>query len=192
MSHPNRYLNISNNELEGGLPSLPTALVSVDISSNRLGGSLPADMGAYTNLVDLQVGVCVIVCYLRVQLAVQFCCFVLCCSVLQACAAVTYCDARAPHPRCSFPHMQPDNNTCQHNQTPCHTQHQAYYNVLEGELPRKLPPNMIQLAVTGNRLTGSVPPLPRGMKYLSLAENALEGPLPNGPGAAQLWFVSIK
>jgi hypothetical protein len=67
---------------------------------------------------------------------------------------------------------------------------QAYYNALEGELPRKMPPNLIQLALTGNSFTGSVPALPRGMKYLSLAENGLQGPLPNGPGAAQLWFVS--
>jgi hypothetical protein len=70
------------------------------------------------------------------------------------------------------------------------TRTQAYFNGLQGELPHKLPPNLIQLALTGNRLTGPVPALPRGMKYLSLAENALDGPLPNGPGAAQLWFVS--
>lgn len=116
-----RYLNVSDNALEGALPSLPTGLVSVDISSNKLTGSLPSDMSSYEGLVDIQ----------------------------------------------------------------------AYYNSIEGELPHRLPPHLIQLALTGNRLTGSVPPLPRGMKYLSLAENALQGPLPNGPGAAQLWFVSF-
>lgn len=68
---------------------------------------------------------------------------------------------------------------------------QAYYNALDGELPHKLPPGLIQLALTGNSFTGSLPALPRGMKYLSLAENGLSGPLPNGPGAAQLWFVSV-
>jgi len=115
-----RYLNVSNNELEGELPTLPTGLVSMDISSNKISGSLPADMSAYASLVDIQ----------------------------------------------------------------------GYYNALEGELPHKLPPNMIQMALTGNRFTGNMPALPRGLKYLSLAENALQGPLPNGPGAAQLWFVS--
>lgn len=74
-----------------------------------------------------------------------------------------------------------------HHQLP---QPQAYYNALEGDLPDKLPPNLIQLALTGNSFTGSVPALPRGMKYFSLAENDLQGPLPNGPGAGQLWFVS--
>lgn len=73
----------------------------------------------------------------------------------------------------------------------CSSSAQAYYNALEGELPRKMPPNLIQLALTGNSFTGRVPALPQGMKYLSLAENGLEGPLPNGPGAAQLWFVSF-
>jgi hypothetical protein len=32
---------------------------------------------------------------------------------------------------------------------------QAYCNALEGELPRKLPPNLIQLALTGNGVTGT-------------------------------------
>lgn len=50
-----RYLNVSNNELEGALPVLPTGLVSVDISSNKLSGSLPADMSTYAALVDIQV-----------------------------------------------------------------------------------------------------------------------------------------
>jgi hypothetical protein len=51
-----RYLNISNNEVQGALPTLPTALVSVDVSSNKLSGSLPSDMSAYTSLVDIQAG----------------------------------------------------------------------------------------------------------------------------------------
>lgn len=50
-----RYLNVSNNELEGALPVLPTGLVSMDISSNQLSGSLPSDMSAYAGLVDIQV-----------------------------------------------------------------------------------------------------------------------------------------
>jgi hypothetical protein len=50
-----RYLNVSNNELEGPLPVLPTGLVSMDISSNKLSGSLPTDMSAYAALVDIQV-----------------------------------------------------------------------------------------------------------------------------------------
>lgn len=51
-----RYFNVSNNELEGELTALPTGVVSVDISSNKLTGSLPADMSAYASLVDIQVG----------------------------------------------------------------------------------------------------------------------------------------
>jgi hypothetical protein len=47
---------VSNNELEGSLPVLPTGLVSMDISSNKLSGSLPTDMSAYAALVDIQVG----------------------------------------------------------------------------------------------------------------------------------------
>ena len=54
--HHCRYLNISNNEIEGALPTLPTSLVSVDISSNKLSGSLPTDMSGYASLVDIQVG----------------------------------------------------------------------------------------------------------------------------------------
>jgi hypothetical protein len=68
---------------------------------------------------------------------------------------------------------------------------QAFENKLQGPLPAKLPPNLVQLAVAANGLTGEVPALPRGMKYFSVAQNDLEGALPDGPGAAGLWFVSI-
>lgn len=112
---------MSGNAFEGPIPTLPTDLVSLDISVNKLSGSLPADMSAYTNLVDIQ----------------------------------------------------------------------AYYNDLEGSLPSKMPPHLVQLAVAGNKLSGAVPPLPRGIKYVSVAENQLEGGLPDGPGASSIWFVSI-
>jgi hypothetical protein len=68
---------------------------------------------------------------------------------------------------------------------------QAFENKLQGPLPAKLPPNLVQLAVAANGLSGEVPALPRGMKYFSVAQNDLEGALPDGPGAAGLWFVSI-
>jgi hypothetical protein len=67
---------------------------------------------------------------------------------------------------------------------------QGYYNRLSGALPSRMPPNLIQLALTGNFLSGPLPALPRNMKYLSAAQNGFSGPLPAGPGAAQLWFVS--
>lgn len=112
---------MSSNHLEGPLPALPTSMVSLDFSSNLIGGSLPGDMSSYTNLVDIQ----------------------------------------------------------------------AFNNQLQGPLPARLPPNLVQLAVSGNALTGTVPALPRGMKYISVAENNLEGKLPDGPGAAGIWFVSV-
>jgi hypothetical protein len=67
---------------------------------------------------------------------------------------------------------------------------QAFQNKLQGPLPAKLPPNLVQLAVAANELSGEVPALPRGMKYFSVAQNQFEGALPDGPGAAGLWFVS--
>lgn len=67
---------------------------------------------------------------------------------------------------------------------------QAYDNSLEGALPSKMPPILIQLAVAGNGLFGILPPLPRTMKYLSVAQNNFQGPLPSGPAASGLWFVS--
>lgn len=67
---------------------------------------------------------------------------------------------------------------------------QASYNSIEGSLPSKMPPHLVQLAVAGNKLTGPMPALPRGIKYVSVTENGLEGSLPDGPGASSIWFVS--
>eukprot|EP00878_Enallax_costatus_P025108 GHUV01026831.1.p1 GENE.GHUV01026831.1~~GHUV01026831.1.p1 ORF type:complete len:723 (+),score=195.48 GHUV01026831.1:793-2961(+) len=65
---------------------------------------------------------------------------------------------------------------------------QAFSNGLEGPLPAKMPPHLVQLAVSGNKLSGPMPALPRGIKYVSVAENGLEGNLPDGPGASSIWF----
>jgi hypothetical protein len=46
---------VSNNNLEGPLPTLPTSLISLDVSTNHIDGGLPSDMSAFTRLVDIQV-----------------------------------------------------------------------------------------------------------------------------------------
>uniref|UniRef100_A0A383WD12 Malectin-like domain-containing protein n=1 Tax=Tetradesmus obliquus TaxID=3088 RepID=A0A383WD12_TETOB len=69
---------------------------------------------------------------------------------------------------------------------------QAFANKLQGPLPAKLPPNLVQLAVAANELDGELSALPRGMKYLSVAQNQFEGALPDGPGAAGLWFADFS
>jgi hypothetical protein len=165
---------VSNNELEGDLIALPTGIVSIDISSNKLTGSLPTDMSAYTSLVDIQV------------------------SRLDRLDPLLPCENLCTSQHSWQQAPQQENLVGKARvliRMPamfCNVCAQAYYNALDGELPHKLPPSLIQLALTGNSFTGHIPALPHGMKYLSLAENALEGPLPNGPGAAQLWFVSVS
>lgn len=49
-----RYFNVSQNDISGPLPPLPQGLISLDISGNAIGGSLPADMSSFEHLVDIQ------------------------------------------------------------------------------------------------------------------------------------------